>query len=109
MSKQLTFVYNDQEYVLEFTRRSVEMMEKQGFAADDIERKPMTVLPSLFAGAFLAHHRFTKRDVIDEIYAKLPNKMDLIGKLAEMYNEPLNALLEEPDEKSGNVNWTANW
>lgn len=109
MSKQLTFVYNDQEYVLEFTRRSVEMMEKQGFVADDIERKPMTVLPSLFAGAFLAHHRFTKRDVIDEIYAKLPNKMDLIGKLAEMYNEPLNALLEEPDEKSGNVNWTANW
>ena len=49
-------------------------MEKKGFIAADVEKKPMTLLPALFAGAFLAHHRFVKRDVIDNIYARLSHK-----------------------------------
>ena len=109
MSKQLRFTYQDKEYCLEFTRKSVEIMEKKGFIASDIERKPVTVLPELFAGAFLANHRYVKKETIDEIYAKLPNKSELIGKLAEMYNEPIMALIDEPDESAGNVDWTANW
>ena len=109
MNKQLRFTYNGVDYVLEFTRKSVESMERSGFVADDINKKPMTILPALFAGAFLANHRNTKREVIDEIYDKLPNKMDLIGKLGEMYNEPLMALLDDPEGTEGNVNWTANW
>ena len=60
-------------------------------------------------GAFLAHHRFVKEDVINNIYTKLTKKEDLIGKLAEMYNEPIMALVEEPEEDKGNVNWTATW
>lgn len=109
MNKQLRIIYEGQEYVLEFTRKSVESMERSGFVADDITKKPMTILPALFAGAFLANHKYVKREVIDEIYKKLPNKMDLIGKLAEMYNEPLMALLDDPEETEGNVSWTANW
>ena len=54
MSKQLRFTYNEKEYCLEFTRKSVEMMEKQGFVAGDITDKPMTTLPALFAGAFVS-------------------------------------------------------
>ena len=73
-------------------------MEKKGFIASDITDKPMTTLPALFAGAFLAHHRFVKGDVIDNIYSKLTKKEDLIGKLAEMYNEPILTLVEEPEE-----------
>ena len=69
----------------------------------------MSTLPTLFAGAFLANHRFVKQDVIDAIFAKMTNKEELIGKLAEMYNEPIMALVEEPDEAEGNVNWTASW
>ena len=34
---------------------------------------------------------------------------ELIGKLAEMYNEPIIALVEEPEENEGNVSWTASW
>lgn len=107
--KQLRFTYNDKEYCLEFTRKSVETMERQGFVASDITDKPMSTLPALFAGAFLANHRFEKKEVIDKIYAKLTNKGELIGKLAEMYNEPILALVDEPEENEGNLDWTASW
>lgn len=109
MNKQLRFNYQDKEYCLEYTRKSVEQMEKSGFVASDIKDKPMTTLPALFAGAFLANHRFVKQDVIDDIYSKMTNKGDLIGKLAEMYNEPIMALVDEPDEAEGNLDWTASW
>lgn len=113
MAKQLTI--NDPvsgvTYTLEFTRKTIELMEKNGFVAADMERKPMTLLPALFAGAFLAHHRFVKRDVIDAIYARLNHKDELIGALVEMYNEPLMALLDEPEQENdeGNLSWKAGW
>jgi hypothetical protein len=109
MSKQLKFTYQDKEYCLEYTRKSVTTMEKNGFTASDIQDKPMTTLPALFAGAFLANHRFVKQDVIDEIFSKMTNKSELIGKLAEMYNEPIITLIDEPNEDEGNVDWTASW
>ena len=109
MAKQLKFTYNDKEYTLEFTRRTVSEMEKKGFIAAEVENKPMTTLPALFEGAFLAHHRFEKKEVIDGIFAKMTNKKELIGKLAEMYNEPIMALVEEPEESEGNLNWTTSW
>ena len=109
MAKQLRFTYDGKDYTLEFTRRTVAEMEKKGFIASDITDKPMTMLPTLFAGAFLAHHRFVKEDVINDIYSKLTNKEDLIGKLAEMYNEPILTLVEEPEEAEGNLDWTATW
>lgn len=109
MAKQLRFTYDGKDYTLEFTRRTVAEMEKKGFIASDITDKPMTMLPALFAGAFLAHHRFIKEYVINDIYSKLTNKEDLIGKLAEMYNEPILTLVEEPEEAEGNLDWTATW
>jgi hypothetical protein len=109
MSKQLNFEYKGTKYTLEFTRRTVEQMEREGFVADDLKSKPVTMLPTLFAGAFKAHHRYVKPDVIDEIYSKMTNKADLIGKLAEMYNEPIMALIDEPVESSENLTWTQSW
>ena len=109
MSKQLCFTYEGIEYCLEYTRKSVEQMEKRGFVASDIQDKPMTTLPALFAGAFLAHHRYIKPEVVDTIFSKMKNKDNLIEKLAEMYNEPIMALITEPDEAEGNVDWTPSW
>ena len=109
MAKQLTFTYEGTEYCLEFTRRTVGEMERKGFIASEIEDKPMTTLPALFEGAFLAHHRFVKPEVRDAIYAKMTNKVELIGKLAEMYNEPIQALVDDPEESEGNVVWTASF
>ncbi len=109
MAKQLTFTFNDKEYTLEYTRRTVSEMENKGFVAGDIETKPMTILPMLFEGAFLAHHRFIKKETIDDIFNHMTNKEELIGKLAEMYNDPIMALVSEPEKSEGNVMWTASW
>lgn len=109
MAKQLKITYKDKEYVLEYNRRTVTQMEKNGFIAAEVENKPMSTLPALFEGAFLTHHRFEKKEVINDIFAHMTNKEELIGKLAEMYNEPIMALVEEPEESEGNASWTASW
>ena len=109
MAKQLSITYQGKEYCLEYTRKSVETMERNGFVASDVQDKPMTTLPALFAGAFLANHRFVKQEVVDAIFKTLPNKGELIGKLAEMYNEPIMSLIDDPEESEGNAVWTANW
>lgn len=109
MAKQLKFRYQDKEYTLEFTRKTVAEMERKGFIADEVSEKPMSTLPELFRGAFLAHHRYAKPKIIDEIFDKMTNKEDLIGKLSEMYTEPILSLVEEPEEAEGNVDWTASF
>ena len=113
MAKQLTITdpTSGVTYTLEYTRKTVEIMERQGFIADDVVKKPMTLLPTLFAGAFLAHHRSVKRDVIDNLYARLTHKDELISHLVEMYNDPLVTLLEDPEQEDGegNLSWKAGW
>lgn len=97
------------EYTLEYTRNTVALMEKEGFDVTQVGNKLMTGITALFEGAFKAHHRFVKRDVIDRIYAGMSKKDELIGKLVEMYNDPIIALLDEPAESEENPTWTANW
>lgn len=105
MAKQIVFEYEGKEYTLEYTRKAVEALERQGLVAEEITTKPMTVLPNLFAGAFFANHRSTNRDIIDNIYKKLTNKQALIEKLAELYNDTVLTLMEEPEDDGKNVNW----
>lgn len=114
MAKTLTIKdpVSKQTYTLEFTRKTVAQMERNGFIAEDVTRKPMSLLPALFAGAFQAHHRFVKQEVIDSLYDRLGSKTELIGKLVEMYNEPILALMTDPegqDGAEGNVDWAADW
>lgn len=106
MAKQIKFTINEKTYTLEFTRKSVETMEKQGFSIHEVSDKPMSVLPQLFAGAFLAHHKFEKREVINDIFAKMTNRSELFSTLVEMYNEPIIAIMDEPESDEGNVSWT---
>ena len=54
MAKTIKFSYKGVDYTLEFTRKSIEIMEHKGFVLSDISEKPMTILPTLFRGAFLA-------------------------------------------------------
>ena len=107
MSKKLTFSYDGKDYTLEFTRNSIRQMERQGFVIDEVDKKPMTNLPALFAGAFIANHNTVKRDKIDKIYDLMNDKTKLFSALTEMYGETLETLMESPDE--GNVAWTPNW
>ena len=107
MAKQITFTFDGKDYCLEFTRKTVERMEANGFDATEFARKPATYLPQLFAGAFMAHHRFIKKPQVDEIFEAMPNKDILIEKLAEMYTDPIESMFDEPEK--GNVDWTASW
>ena len=109
MAKQLVFEYNKKEYTLEFTRESVKQMEREGFVASDIMTKPMNTLPKLFAGAFKAHHKYdVKQKDIEEIFDLFKNKEALIEKLAEMYHEPFETLMD--DSNGGNaITWEANF
>lgn len=109
MAKTITIRYDGVEYTLEYTRKSIETMERQGFVISDIGDKPMSRLPALFEGAFLAHHRFLQGNVIDSIFEKITNKSEFVQKLAEMYREPLEALMDEPKESEGNATWGASW
>lgn len=97
MAKQMKFTYDGEEYILEFTKRTVKEVENAGFNDDLIGEKPMTMIPLLFKGAFLAHHRREKDAKINEIFNHLTNKEQLILKLVEMYNDPINSILDEPD------------
>lgn len=108
MAKTISLSYEGVEYTLEYTRKSVEIMEKQGFNINEVAEKPVSLIPSLFAGAFLAHHRFVKPETINEIYSQIGNKEQLIAKLAEMYSEPIESLLDEPGEGK-NLAWGASW
>ena len=111
MGKQLNFEYKSKEYTLEYTRETVKQMEREGFKGEDIVNKPMNTLPKLFAGAFKAHHKFdTKQKQIDEIFELFTNKQALIEKLAEMYMEPMETLMDDDNIDAGNaIAWEANF
>lgn len=97
--------YENNEYILEYTRRSVETMEKSGFVIDEIQSKPVTMIPQLFAGAFIKNHTGIKRKLVEEIYDYIPQKGELIATLGEMYMETVATLADEPEESVGNAQW----
>ena len=105
---QISFVYNDKPYHLEYTRDTVKQMEASGFSISDIGDKPATRIEQLWAGAFLANHRKVSNTVIKELFDKMKDKEKLLQKLTEMYNATLSYLLPDAEEDDeGNVEWTA--
>lgn len=109
MAKQLTFEYNGKDYTLEYTRESIRQMEREGFIASELTLKPMSTLPKLFAGAFKAHHRFEKPKVIEEMFGLFKNKEALFEKLAEMYSEPMEAMMEDGANEGNAIAWESNF
>ncbi len=99
------------EYNLEYTRETAKTMERRGFRLDLMSEQPMTMLPMLFAGAFLANHKKVRQEVIDSIWDNLPNKTELCEKLAELYAAPLNAYFDDPetaeDDEGNGYGWDA--
>ena len=105
MGKQIDFSYEGKDYTLEYTRASVKKMEDRGFIVTDVGKKPISTLPVLFAGAFLAHHPYEKKEVVDAIFGQFKDKESLLQKLGEMYNDPIRSMTES----EGNLDWKANW
>lgn len=110
MAKQINLNYKGKDYCLEYTRETVKQMEREGFVANEVITKPMSTLPKLFSGAFKAHHRFdAKQKVIEEIFDALSNKGALLEKLTEMYNEPMEALLDDCGDEKNAATWDASF
>lgn len=102
---QINFTFDGKDYCLEYTKATVKQMEDKGFSPSKILDAPMTYLPELFRGAFLANHPYTNRRVIEEIFGKLEDRSELVNVLIKMYNEPIKALTEDENEGNG-VKWT---
>lgn len=109
MSKQIKFEWQNKPYTLEFTRASVKKLERQGFSISEAKDKPMTFFPELFSAAFVANHPFIKKEIIDEIFENVCGKAGLVEKLIELYQEPFNTLMDDPEESEKNVKWEASW
>ena len=98
MSKTIQFTYNDVDYTLEYTRKTLEKMDK----------KPVTILPKLFEYAFYAHHKRIKKAEVDNIFHLFTNKNDMYNKLSEMATDTLNTLFEEDNSKNA-ISWKASF
>ena len=94
----IVFEHKGTQYTLEYSRDSIKQLERAGFSIDEASSKPISSLMTLFKGAFIAHHPRTSQAVIDEIWENLADKDGLFDALASLYNEPIEALMKEPDE-----------
>ena len=94
----IVFEHKGTQYTLEYTRDAVRRLEANGFSLDKAGDMPVTSLLVLFRGAFMAHHPRTSQATIDEIWEGLGNKDGIFEALATLYNEPIEALMKEPDE-----------
>lgn len=108
MSTKVTITYQNNEYVLEYSRNAVKQMEQQGFVLDQISDKPMTMVPLLVYGAFMKNNKGIKRNLVDEIYENLVDKIGSDGEtgfiqtLLEMYAETVNTLTDNNPADEGN-------
>lgn len=103
MNKKIEFNYNGKDYVLEYNRKSIEYIERQGFSISQLAEKPMSMLPMAFSGLFFKNHKNTRQSEIDEIYDNFKNKDMLINTIAEMLNEAYSSL--QDDNQEGNIEW----
>ena len=113
MAKTITFTFEKTAYTLEYTRETVSALEQNGLKLSDVQNigeKPINTVMMLFTGAFMAHHRkaATISGLIERIWNSLPNKREMVEALVEMYTEPLDALMEEPEDEKGKTEWKVN-
>ena len=96
-------------YELTFTRASVEATERAGFQIGQYTQ--MTNLLSnsraLFYGAFIARNRGIKRKVVDEMFAHIDEKEELMAALLEMFMDASKSLLatDTEDKTAKNATW----
>lgn len=94
----ISFQHKGTDYTLEFTRDSIKQMERVGFSLDTAASQPVTALETLFKYAFVAHHPRISQTVLKEIWDGMDDKNGLFEALIDLYNEPLEAMFEEPEE-----------
>ena len=80
MAKQITFKYDNKEYILEFNRDTFKKTELAGFPlsrVEGLEHNPsdaIEVIPELWFRAFQMHHPSVTRDEANEMYRSMADK-----------------------------------
>ena len=97
--------YEDKEYLLEFDRSTVEMLEKTGFSLQKYTDSIATMQPLLFRAAFFKHHKFEKGIDYDKIWDSVKQKGKLAGALLDMVGETYQTLMTNDETAEGNDNW----
>lgn len=107
MAKKITVPYKGKTYTLEYTRKTVSMMEKQGFKIHELADMPASMVPLLFHGAFLANHPNVKGETKEAIFSGLRQRSELVKVLVEMYVAAYDTLFDSEDEgeDEGNPGW----
>lgn len=92
-----------EQFTLEFSRDTVRFAEQRGFKIGELTDYPQINIPALFHYAFRKNHKFVTKERTDKILEDLngltPNE---IGRLAELYNQPNEALINT--EEGGRKN-----
>ena len=97
---------NNNPYILTFTAETVKALEARGFSLEEVTAKPMTMIPMLFEGAFLAKEgNKVTPDKALEIYKLQKNKTKLLEKLLVLFNDPIDEVIV----KEGNAEWECNF
>lgn len=91
------------EYKLGFSKRTVRQLERNGFKIDDVGDKPTTYFPVLFYGAFLKYQPRMKEEDAMALLGKIKDMSGLSRKLIELYQEPAEAMFNEPAEDDPNA------
>lgn len=92
-------------YTLTFTAETVKALEAKGFSLEKVTDMPMTMIPMLFEGAFLAKSQEITTEKATEIYKLQSDKTGLLTKLLELYNDPIDEVIV----KEGNSKWECNF
>lgn len=105
MNTKINLTYKGIDYILEYNRMAIKLIENDGFALNEFASHPMTMIDLAFKGSFYKNHRNVPNVLIEEIYNHCPNKDNLIEKITEMITECYNSLTENPDGDEGNATW----
>ncbi len=105
MAKQLILKdENGKRYTLEFTRNTVEQMQRNGFVLNTDAL--YTSAKDLISGAFRKNHRHLQWDEIEKIWKAQNKRDDLLKALAEMFYQPTRDLFDEDESDNPDENPT---
>lgn len=107
MSKKIMLTYDGREYVLMFTKRTLEDACNMGITPDHLSQNPMKVV-RLFHQAFMAMQPKTTFNKAQEIYFSQNKKEKLIEALIMLWNDVTDGIVEDADD-TGNVAWAVNF
>lgn len=107
MNKKIEISCEGKDYILEYDRRAVKIMEANGLKINEIESQPFSALQLLWQGAFLKNHKNEPNEKIQEMYDHIQDKSKLNAALISMFMETYNSLIgdNEDQDDSKNIEW----